>query len=188
MIKGIRIIKYKKLHNIDLDFQEGINVISGTNGTCKTSLLHIISNAFQAVNKNCEWLNDPSCLNIIKQINNITNPKIESLTKGDKSYNDPGCGVKGTLFSVDYYGHSSLEFRKHNSRMSNRYAIKPYYRSDSMEKLPFCPVIYLGLARLYPFGEYPHDGAVEKIKRHLPTIYQGEIARPCLKNAFDSSK
>lgn len=64
-----------------------INIISGTNGTCKTSLLHIISNAHQAVTKNCTWLRDKECLDIIKQINSMTNPKIESLTKGDKEYN-----------------------------------------------------------------------------------------------------
>ena len=49
----------------------GINIISGTNGTCKTSLLHMISNAYQAVTKNCDWISDKNCLDIIKQINNI---------------------------------------------------------------------------------------------------------------------
>lgn len=83
---------------MDLEFSKGINVISGTNGTCKTSLLHIVSNAYQAVTKKCEWLQDSSCLDVIKQINSSTNPKIEALTKGDKTYNDPANGVKGTLF------------------------------------------------------------------------------------------
>lgn len=176
MIKKIHVEKYRKLENMDLELSKGINVISGTNGTCKTSLLHIVSNAYQAVTKKCAWLQDPSCLDVIKQINNVTNPKIESLTKGDKTYNDPTNGTKGTLFTVEYYGHASLEFRKHNSKLSNRYAVKPWYRPGTTEKLPFCPVIYLGLARLYPFGEYLNDDAVEKLKKNLPTGYQNEIA------------
>lgn len=176
MIKRIHVVKYRKLENMDLEFSKGINVISGTNGTCKTSLLHIVSNAYQAVTKKCEWLQDSSCLDVIKQINSSTNPKIEALTKGDKTYNDPANGVKGTLFSVEYYGHASLEFRKHNSKLSNRYAVKPWYRPGTTEKLPFCPVIYLGLTRLYPFGEYLNDDAVERLKKNLPPEYQKEIA------------
>lgn len=176
MIKKMSINKYRKLQDIDLDFSTGINVISGTNGTCKTSLLYMISNTHQAVTQKCDWLNDKSCLNVIRQINSITNPKIESLTKGDKKYNDPAGGVKGTLFSVDYYGHYPLEFRKHNSKLNNRYAVKPWYKPSSNESLPYCPVIYLGLARLYPFGEYLNDDAVEKIKSNLPVSYQNEIA------------
>ena len=176
MVKGIHIIKYRKLENMELEFSKGINVLSGTNGTCKTSLLHIISNAFQAVTKKCEWLTDASCLDVIRQVNNMTNPKIESLTKGDKTHNDPANGIKGTIFSVDYYGHTSLEFRKHNSKLNNRYAVKPWYRPGTTEKLPYCPVIYLGLTRLYPFGEYMNDEAVQKLKKNLPEEYQNIIS------------
>ena len=176
MIKKIGVTRYRKLQNLDFDFTKGINIISGTNGTCKTSLLHMVSNSFQALTKKCEWVHNPSCLDVIKQINSITNPKIESLTKGDKTYNDPANGAKGTLFSVDYYGHESLEFRRHNSKLSSRYAVKPWYRPGTTEKLPFCPVIYLGLARLYPFGEYLNDDAVERLKKNLPAEYQQEIA------------
>lgn len=176
MIKKIHIVKYRKLQDMDFDLSKGINVISGTNGTCKTSLLHIVSNAYQAVTKNCDWLQDASCLDVIKQINSMTNPKIESLTKGDKVYYDPANGTKGTLFTVDYYGHAPLEFRKHNSKLSSRYAVKPWYRPGTTEKSPFCPVIYLGLTRLYPFGEYLNEAAVEKLKKNLPVEYQNEIA------------
>ena len=37
MINKIEIKKYRKLENINFEFKEGINIISGTNGTCKTS-------------------------------------------------------------------------------------------------------------------------------------------------------
>lgn len=176
MIKKIHVIKYRKLEDVEFEFSAGINVISGTNGTCKTSLLHMVSNSFQAVTKNCTWIQNAVCLDVIKQINSLMNPKIESLTKGDKAYNDPANGTKGTLFSVDYFGHTPLEFRKHNSKLSSRYAVKPWYRPGTTEKLPVCPVIYLGLARLYPFGEYPNDSAVKKLNKNLPPDYQAEIA------------
>lgn len=177
MIKHINIRRYRKLNDICFNFNKGINILSGTNGTCKTSLLHIISNAFQAVTKTCDWVQDRNCLNIIRQINNTINPKIESLTKGDKQYNDPANGVSGTLFSVEYFNNlSTLEFRKHNSKISNRYAVKPWYKPGTTDKLPFCPVIYLGLSRLLPFGEFQDDNSIEKIKKGLPLEYTNEIS------------
>lgn len=89
MIEKLSIVQYRKIKNLEFDFSRGINVISGTNGTCKTSLLHIISNSFQLVTKSCSWLVDKNCLEIIKKVNKVTNPKVESLTRGDKQYNDP---------------------------------------------------------------------------------------------------
>lgn len=49
MIKKLSVVKYRKLENINFDISANINAISGTNGTCKTSLLHMISNGYQAV-------------------------------------------------------------------------------------------------------------------------------------------
>ena len=181
MIKKISFVRYRKLASLDFDFYPGVNVISGTNGTCKTSLLHIISNSFQAVTKKCAWLQDASCLGIINKINGVTNPKIERLTKGDKLYNNPAAGSeagsKGVLFTVDYETHSPLSFRSHNSTVNDRYAVKPKYAPGTHDSLPLCPVIYLGLARLYPFGEFQNDEAVEKVKKGLPTPYLDELTR-----------
>lgn len=175
MIEQIHLIQYRKLENLHLEFSSGINVISGTNGTCKTSLLHIISNAFQKVVKKCEWLDNPACLEIINKVNSIINPKIESLTRGDKQHNDPAKGKKGTLFTINYIGGKTTQFRKHNSKTASRYAVKPYYKIGTKDSLPACPVIYLGLARLFPFGEFQHDEAIEKIKKSLPVNYQQEV-------------
>ncbi|EBT0961245.1 AAA family ATPase, partial [Salmonella enterica] len=47
MIKNIDFVSFKKLKGINLPFDSHLNVISGTNGACKTTLLHLISNAFQ---------------------------------------------------------------------------------------------------------------------------------------------
>lgn len=178
MIKSLNIIQYKKLKNICISFSGKVNIISGTNGTCKTSILHLIGNSLQSPNvKKCDWIKDTKCLSVIKAINSVTNPKVESLTRGDRKYNDPAYGVKGTLFSVNYVNDKSLEFRRHNSARTFRYAIKPKYRSGTNETLPYCPVIYLGLSRLVPFGEFNDDEQLAKISKKLPPQYQNEIVR-----------
>jgi hypothetical protein len=176
MVEKLSIVQYRKFKNLEFDFSRDINVISGTNGTCKTSLLHIISNSFQSVTKSCSWLVDKNCLEIIKKVNKVTNPKVESLTRGDKQYNDPARGLKGTLFTIKYFDRTPLNFRRHNSTLNNRYAVKPFYQRGTSDSLPCCPVIYLGLSRLLPFGEFQNDDEIEGIKKSLPLAYQQEIA------------
>jgi len=176
VIKNINIIQYRKLKDLTLSFTKNINAISGTNGTCKTSLLHLLGNSLQAPTKTCSWITDEKCLPIVKAVNNVTNPKVESLTRGDQTYNDPAHGVKGPLFSVDYYGAESLNFRRHNSTQMTRYAVKPKYQPGTKDTLPYCSVIYLGLSRLVPFGEFQNDDALSNIKKKLPQSYQEEIA------------
>lgn len=176
MVKKIHIEKYRKIQNISIELSPGLNVIAGTNGTCKTSLLHIISNSFQAVTSTCEWLRDKKCISSIKAINDAVNPKVETLTRGDKKYNDPAHGLKGALFSVDYYNREPLEFRRHNSSLNSRYAIKPKYQNGSEDKLPYCPVLYLGLSRLVPFGEFRNDELIKKIDKGLPQEYLDNIS------------
>jgi len=179
MIQKISIKQYRKLKEQDFEFQKGINVLSGTNGTCKTSLLHIISNSFQAVNKSCAWIKEKSCLDIINGINDITNSKIESLTKGDKQYNDPAKGCVGPLFSCSYFDGFNLEFRRHNSKLLNgkgRFSVKPAYKSGSHDSLPQIPVIYLGLSRLCAYGEYQNDANIKTINKKLPQVYLEEIS------------
>lgn len=175
MIKKLHITQYRKLKDLELDFAPGINAISGTNGTCKTSLLHLFSNSLQSVTRSCDWVTDKKCLQVINAVNAVTNPKVETLTRGDKQYNDPAHGVSGVLFNVDYWGQESLGFRRHNSSINTRYAIKPLYKRGSHEKLPYCPVIYLGLSRLVPYGEFQNDEAIEGIRKALPAEYQNEI-------------
>lgn len=89
--------------------------------------------------------------------------------------NDPAHGVSGILFTVDYFDREPLGFRRHNSLMATRFAVKPIYKPGSGDKLPHCPVIYLGLSRLVPFGEFQNDSASAGIRKSLPMQYQEEI-------------
>lgn len=164
MIEKINIVEYRKLKNIILDFSKNINIIAGTNGTCKSSILHIISNSFKKPVK----AHDPS-YDVIDKLNKLTNPKIESLTRSEKKYNDPAKNVKGTLFTTYYKNDLKLSFRRHNSSKEGRFAIKPTYSKDKKESLPAIPIIYLGLFRLFPFGEFSSDDKIDKISENLPT-------------------
>lgn len=172
MIKQITFIHYRKLKDLTLEFQPGINIISGTNGTCKSSILHIISNSFQGVNSDCDKTKE--CLSIITKINQTINPKINHLTKGDNQYNDPAPGKKGNLYQVKYENGYTIGFRRHNARSTSRFSLKPKY-SEPGESLPESMVIYLGLTRLIPIGELTDVYA--SIRKSLPEDYQNDIIK-----------
>ena len=181
MINFLKIKHYRKLKNIDIDLSKRINIISGTNGTCKSSILYMVSNAFQEVKSTSAWVKNKDILKIIKGVNAGVNLKIESLTRGDEKYNDPAQGDSGSLFACEYEDGIKLEFRRHNTTIAdkNRFALKPYYKPGANEKLPQLPVIYLGLSRLYAFGEYQSE--FSQIKKQLPTDYF-EIVRELYKS------
>lgn len=175
MIKKIHFNKYRKLMNLDLNFSSRMNVISGPNGTCKSSILHIISNSFKQLPLHWEGVaagKDPRL--ILRTLNKQLNTKIESLTKGDQNYNDPAYGTRGALFTVSYFDESVIDFRRHNTTKANRYAVKPPYDKKKSEKLPICPVVYLGLSRLYPYGEFI-SGIEKPLKNVLPAEYSEEL-------------
>ena len=169
-------MKYKKIEDTEFHFTNGFNIISGTNGTCKTSLLQIISNSHQAVKNNGEKIKEKKVLDAIKRTNNISNAKIESLTRGDKARSDPAPDIRGTLFTVNYDRSYSLDFRRHNSDINERYSLKPTYKTPG-DKLPSMPVIYLGITRLHPYGEFCNDQSVGSISGDLPIEYMNEIAK-----------
>ena len=154
MIEKIEFLKYKKLESLEIPLGKGVVPIMGTNGTCKSSLLHIISNSYQAFDSNQEYFNDPKCIKIIRGINQMVNPKIETLNKGDRVYNDPAPEYTGNYYNCTYSNGLTLKFRKHNQKNSNRYRVIPKYESGSKEALPHGLVIYRGLGRLNAYGEF----------------------------------
>lgn len=179
----LHIKQYRKLKNINIEFTNNVNIIAGTNGTCKSSLLYLVSNSFQAVTKKSDWIKDKTCLNIVNNLNSMINPKVEKMARGDKIYNDPARGIRGELFNVEYYdSKQNLRFRRHNSKNdksnnsnTDRYAVKPMYKPSQKEKLPYNMIIYLGLQRLVPFGEFRDDKKIKTIKYELPKRYLDDL-------------
>lgn len=198
MIDSLNITHYRKLKNISLEFKPGINLISGTNGTCKSSILHIIGNTFQKFKRTSDGI-DSSALRIINVINKYTNPKVENLTKGDKTYNDPALGTEGELFNLQL-NEKTYAFRRHNSQeelddgeLKNRFRLILKYNWGEKQSLPFGMVVYLGLSRIVPIGEL--EDYTQEINKNLPENYQNElislyqemtgisIIEPCIENS-----
>lgn len=184
MIKKIHFNQYRKLKDLDIEFSKNINIISGTNGTCKTSILHLCSNAFQAPKK--DYIANDKVITTINAINMLTNPKIETLTKGDKKYNNPAPNFDGPLFNITYFDGVNLDFRRHNTKdeelnKKKRYRIILKYPKGQSMSLKTLATIYLGLPRLYPFGEIDdkektnYSIKIRNITNKLPEDYQNEL-------------
>ena len=169
----LEFIKYRKFENITFEFNKNINIIAGVNGTCKSSLLYVISNSFKKIDKNFEYLKDKQFITITNKITKEINPKLEKLVKNSKYYNDPAKNTKGILYNI--ISNNKLGFRKHNSKKANRYAVKPYYKIKNKESLEYKFIIYLGLSRLLPYGEYYDDSLISKINVDLPKKYKNSI-------------
>lgn len=184
MIKKIHFNQYRKLKDLDIEFTKNINIISGTNGTCKTSILHLCSNAFQAPKR--DNIANDKVITTINAINMLTNPKIETLTKGDKKYNNPAPNFDGPLFNITYFDDVNLDFRRHNTKdeelnKKKRYRIILKYPKGQSMSLKTLATIYLGLPRLYPFGEIDdkektnNSIKIRNITNKLPEEYQDEL-------------
>lgn len=177
MITNIHFKSYKKLQNINIPLQKGINVIAGNNGTCKSSLLHVISNTYQVTKASSIILKDNKCLKTIKYINKYVVPKIETLNKGSMKKNDPANGVSGPIYTVTFDDGSSQAFRRHVTadESNNRYYMKPYYKRTKSEAMKEAIVIYLSLDRLFPFAEFPDEDQISKVSVNLPLEYLQRI-------------
>lgn len=173
----LEFIKYRKFENITFEFNKNINIIAGVNGTCKSSLLYVISNSFKKIDKNFKDLKDEKCTDIIKKINKEINPKLEKLARISKYYNDPAKNIKGSLYSVTYSDDRILKFRRHNTtetKKKQRLRLIPPHKKKG-EFLEYKFIIYLGLFRLLAYSEYDNDDTVKKIKVDLPEKYKNSI-------------
>ena len=177
MISKLKIVEYRKLKDILINFSKNINVISGTNGTCKSSLLYLISNSFQKpTGKLLKTKKD--VISLINNINKKMNPKIENLSKETKKSVIESNRVKGTVYTSFYdLDDNGIDFRKHASEKYNRFSLKPKYKKGDKTSLPSLPIIYLGLYRLYAFGEYEDkdEEDIGNLSKNLPHKYLQEL-------------
>ena len=166
-IEKLEIRHYKKLQDLTISFTPGVNIISGANGTCKSSLLHLVSNSFQKVTRGTLGDAEKELVEFLSIPDFKLNPKVETLARGDRNYNDPAYGTRGVLYEAKYDRGKSLEFRRHNTGQGERYSLKPHYAAGSGQSLPAVPVFYLGLSRLVPAGEYTSDDEKQHRKINL---------------------
>lgn len=162
-VESIQIASYRKFRDVEIPFKSGLNIISGANGIGKSSILYLISNAFQRPSSSISWMSGVSSGKLFSGFSDLLNLKVEKLIKNAK-YNDPSLGVRGALFTVHYEGGRSLDFRRHNSAKANRHRLAPYYDKAQAGGLPSVPVIYLGLSRLSAPGEIADSETFKKQK------------------------
>lgn len=160
-VESIEIFSYRKFKKIEINFKQGLNIISGANGIGKSSILYLLSNAFQRPTSNIPWMATASKAQTLTGVSGVLNLKVEKLLKNSK-YSDPSVGVKGVLFTIKYEGGRSLDFRRHNSDKNNRHRMTPYYDKTDSWGLPSVPAIYLGLSRLAAPGEISDSETFKK--------------------------
>lgn len=173
MIQNIKFEKYKKLKDVTITFKKGINIIAGNNGTCKSSILHIISNSFKKTTGTSNLI-DKKCMPNINKLNKYVVPKVEGLNKLSRQNK---INPQGTVYTVEFFDGTIQEFRVHNTEKLHRFSLKPKYKSGTSETLKESLVIYLSLDRLYPYGEFDKDEELKKISNNLPEKYLNDIKK-----------
>ncbi|CAM3232225.1 AAA family ATPase [Corynebacterium gottingense] len=163
-VESIKIVSYRSFTDIEIPFSPGLNIISGANGIGKSSILYLLSNAFQRPVGSLPWMEEVARNKLLSGFSKVLNLKVEQLIR-DSKYSDPSLGTVGTLFTVRYEGGRSLDFRRHNSKQDARHRLIPYYSQSKPWGLPSVPAIYLGLSRLSAPGEI--DDQIRFKKRHV---------------------
>ena len=165
-ISYLEIIKYKRFDRFKVEFRHPLTLISGGNGTGKSSILHLVSNTFQK--PTAKYGVGTADRKLLSDISGSLNLRINELTRGDMKSNDPAGGRSGTIYRASGESFNELNFRRHATDQSKipRYYLKPYYavRGASM---PVAAVAYLGLSRLITQGEFDDDSA-STARRSLP--------------------
>lgn len=142
MIKKIKIYHFKALKNLEISFSHQVNIISGVNGVGKSSILHLVANAFDDVKRR-----DFAALPIVCKSNEKWNPKLEDLSLLDKKFGDVARNTNGVLLEITYANSNlCLPFRRQNKRSDAKQGLCrliPKIPRGSGLSRPIKPRIYL---------------------------------------------
>lgn len=140
-ITKINLNKFRQFENKEFNIAPYLTILSGFNGTGKSTLLAILANS-------CELKN-------FKTLKNSTfRADISDILKGSMEYDQSASNV----FSIDFLDEQNrpftVPFRISWQDNKTRFRLIPKQPTpDKSESKVIFPVIYLGLSRLYPLGE-----------------------------------
>lgn len=152
-IRGMHIEKFRAMHDIDINLGQRITIIAGQNGTGKSTLLGMLGQPFGL--RNAKTLFDKTYSTKFTDIFNMS-PAHDK--PGDHVYfidfNDTSIpGAQGDHLQVKSY--SRPEKDKSHIRI-----VTGKTRGKGEGNIDY-PVIYLGLKRTYPVGEFQNPKAEE---------------------------
>ncbi|WP_031311096.1 AAA family ATPase [Stutzerimonas stutzeri] len=151
-IKKIHIDKFRALNDIALEFGSRITIISGKNGTAKSSILGILAQTFN-------FRRDPLTNRLLK-FKTLNNDAFKSAPKDhfrlSKKYDKTGT-MSTKIFMYDGYTNQDTEMQLRIYDYSDRPDPRPVMRGNKTVATkkntswnPAHPVIYLSLSRLMP--------------------------------------
>lgn len=156
LLKNIRIQNFRNLQNVKIEFGTRITVISGKNGTAKSTILGLVAQIFS-------FEKDYTTNTDLKNYQTLNGKKFKSEFKDhfrlSKKYDKPG-EMDVSYCVYDAYLKQNIEnltltltnTRGRSHRTVVRNNIKAKYSNNTSRNVTH-PVIYLNLKRLYPIAE-----------------------------------
>lgn len=161
-ITKINLNKFRQFENKEFNIAPYLTILSGFNGTGKSTLLAILANS-------CELKN-------FKTLKNSTfRADISDILKGSMEYDQSASNV----FSIDFLDEQNrpftVPFRISWQDNKTRFRlISKQPTPDKSESKVIFPVIYLGLSRLYPLGECTYKEKISS-ENHIEKYFKNNI-------------
>lgn len=162
MIKSISIRKFRIFEDIDIELGKRITVIAGRNATGKSNLLAMLGNSCQLTSKKYKTL-------LGKQFRT----EFSEIFRGSKIFDVTDSGMYKVVFDElnSFSKNVYREFRVTWQDEGTRFRVIPKYEWEEdgekkrTEKKYEIPSLYIGLSRLFPFGESKDDEIITSKSR-----------------------
>lgn len=162
MIEKMKIKKFRKLENIEINLGEKLTAIAGQNGTLKTTILASLVQPFGVGRglKKEEKITREEIEDCLIVSNNFST-KINEIFKLSDVYDKPGEHDYEVYFTENLNNSGLIKenpmpvksFERKDSTKSSRLRIVAGSKREKGYGNVEIPVIYLGLSRLFPIGE-----------------------------------